>query len=91
MILLAICLSACNHVATLDVPQRIYDQVNNRCVERLYRFSADYIGVIGPVRDVDLSMCDKVIGYTPKNYAEVSTWIEKRRREIKKEIDKRSK
>jgi len=82
MAVLAICLSACQNVPTIDVPQRVYDFNNQRCLERNYRFSAEYIGPRGATVEVDIEKCDLLIGYDPQTYVKVYDWIDERRRDF---------
>lgn len=75
-------LVGCNDLVT---EQCAVDLIKNECYCREYIFSVDALGPIGESKNVNFLHCHKMIGYTPDNYSEVSTFLEKVRRRIKEE------
>lgn len=57
--------------------RKLIDVESSRCLSRAYQINRDFVG---PVDDriiiLDISECDRMIGYAPAEYAEFSTWQE---------------
>ena len=78
-----ICLS-CQFVPTLETRQLFIDIKHKACYERPYTFSKKYIGPEHRFFEVDYNKCNKMIGYSPDEYARVNHWIEERRIDLDK-------
>ena len=81
---LTICLNACGSVKPIQVPQRLFDYENSRCLERQYKYSKEYIGPVGSTKEVPIEYCDKMLGYDPETYLKVLKFMEDVRAKIKK-------
>ena len=61
----------------------VVDEEESACFERDYKFSIDYVGVIGAQKDRKIEECDGIIGYLPDEYKKVSKYQELVREKIK--------
>jgi hypothetical protein len=63
------------------------------CICRQYRFNEDYVGPVpaGPVTYEPIQSCNKLIGWSPKEYALVSNYWEELRRAIKEALERHGK
>lgn len=66
----------------------VIDEKRSACFTRKYQFSIDRVGPLGEQKDVDLSECDGMIGYSPDNYKKVAEFNERVRAKIKEEQSK---
>jgi hypothetical protein len=48
----------------------------SKCLARNYRITKGYIGPISDAIDLHIFECNKVIGYSPKEYGVFATWME---------------
>lgn len=72
----------------MDIGGEQYIDVDeSRCYCRTYTISTAYIGPVGNVTTEPLSKCDKVIGYAPKVYAEMTTFLEVWRMQLDKHTE----
>jgi len=61
----------------IEVDGKTYiDMEKSVCLSRVYRISKGSIGPINEAIDLDIRECNKVIGYSPKEYGTFATWLE---------------
>lgn len=95
--LLMICLSACQtrpdeliknqkfvSFSYVEIDGKKYiDPDKSFCAVREYKYSLEFLGPITKFRDVKFDECNKLNGYTPKDYIDVTNFLEDVRLEIK--------
>ena len=97
LMLLMTCLSGCSNIAIRDLPQlniRLvfdFDPVSGRrylnekdsvCFVRSYRHSKEFIGPINKNKEIPLMDCNKMTGYAPSDYVDLSVFKEEVRLEF---------
>jgi len=70
-----------------DTGRRYINEEESRCFFRTYRYSVDYIGAVGDAQEEDVSECNKIIGWRPKEYEKVTEYHERVRVLIQKELN----
>lgn len=46
------------------------------CLARVYRISKGYVGATTKAVELNISECNKIIGYAPREYGIFATWLE---------------
>lgn len=90
VILLMICLSGCSTPEIRDLPQmslrlvletdengrRYVNEKESACFIRIYRHSKNHLGTVGRETEEDVLHCNKMIGYGPRDYADLNQFFE---------------
>ena len=66
-------------------PFFVYETINgkeyisiekSKCLSRTYKISKEFIGAIDKAVKLNIKECQKVVGYSPKEYGVFATWLE---------------
>lgn len=49
---------------------------NSKCLSRTYKISKEYVGAVDRAIKLNIKECQKIIGYSPKEYGIFATWME---------------
>jgi hypothetical protein len=77
-------LSGCQTPKPITVTQCSAWLQDDACFCRDYKYSAEYIGPVGNEEEHPIEACDKLVGFSPDDYLEVTTYHEAVRKLIKK-------
>jgi len=67
----------------VDIAGKEYiDVAASRCYSRQYRHSKEFIGPLGNEKLEDMSVCDRMIGYSPRNYTKLHNFMQRVRSQI---------
>jgi len=72
-----------------ETGRRYINEDESACFTRMYRHTKDFLGAVSDPEESDVSDCQKVIGYLPKDYGDLSDFKEEVRKKIAKKPKKR--
>ena len=65
----------------VEIDGELYIPISkSKCFIRMYEHSRNNIGAVSDAQEVDITECDRIIGYEPSTYADYTSWKNSLRR-----------